>query len=64
MFDKEYEFFPQTWIMPRDWHYLRLDMAKDREKMYIVKPTDMSQGKGIYLTKFMNDICPGETIIQ
>eukprot|EP00826_Nyctotherus_ovalis_P001209 TRINITY_DN10164_c0_g2_i1.p1 TRINITY_DN10164_c0_g2~~TRINITY_DN10164_c0_g2_i1.p1 ORF type:complete len:459 (-),score=120.87 TRINITY_DN10164_c0_g2_i1:15-1391(-) len=54
MFGKEYEFFPQTWLLPGDWNWLRMDRGGDRT--YIVKPEGMSQGRGIYIAKEIEEI--------
>lgn len=54
MFGREYEFFPQTWLLPTDWNWLKMDKGGD--KTYIVKPEGMSQGKGIYMAKEIEEI--------
>lgn len=44
---KGFDFLPQTYVMPTDSTTLISDMYKHPDKWYIVKPTNMSQGKGI-----------------
>ena len=53
----DFGFFPKTWIIPQQLAKLRGDIAKekdaDRSPIMIVKPSEASQGKGIF---FINDI--------
>lgn len=42
--------------MPNDSTTLISDMYKNPDKWYIVKPTNMSQGKGIYITNKYTEI--------
>lgn len=50
-----YSFFPQTWMLPSEFHDLK-NFDKKGKHCYIVKPEMMSQGKGIYLTKNIESI--------
>jgi len=42
-----FDFIPQSYLLPNDSTQLSHDMNKDPNKYYIVKPTNKSQGKGI-----------------
>ena len=55
-FKKDYEFFPKTWVLPGDWNELEAEINKGQGNTYIVKPEGLSQGKGIFLTKDINEI--------
>ena len=48
----DYNFFPKTWILPKDMNKLRTYASQKGDKMplMIVKPDCMSQGKGIFMT--------------
>eukprot|EP00826_Nyctotherus_ovalis_P056672 TRINITY_DN769_c0_g4_i1.p1 TRINITY_DN769_c0_g4~~TRINITY_DN769_c0_g4_i1.p1 ORF type:complete len:532 (+),score=127.04 TRINITY_DN769_c0_g4_i1:369-1964(+) len=59
-FREEYEFFPQTWILPGDWNCMKADVEKGINDSFIVKPEGLSQGKGIFLTKGIDSINPNE----
>lgn len=54
---EDYDFFPTTYCLPREWKYFR-PAARDNDKTWIVKPQSGCQGKGIYLTKSISDIDP------
>jgi len=56
VFKKEYNFFPQTWILPGDWNELKAELAQGKNRTYIIKPESLSQGKGIFLTKSFDRI--------
>ena len=58
IYPQDFNFFPKSWNVPNQLTRLKSDMleadkkGKNRE-MYIVKPNDMAQGKGIFFaTKF------------
>lgn len=51
-----YSFFPQTWMLPSEMHDLKKFWKGNPKWTYIVKPEMMSQGKGIYLTKSIENI--------
>ena len=57
MFPVDFTFYPKTWCLPAQLSKLRKDMANEREEkgknsVYIVKPSDAAQGRGIF---FIND---------
>lgn len=49
LFPKEYNFYPQTWILPSDIADFKAQLSKRAKRTYIVKPDASAQGKGIYL---------------
>lgn len=54
LFPKEYDFFPNTYILPAEYDLL---MSQRKPKMfYIVKPESGSQGRGIYLTTTLKEV--------
>ena len=55
-FPEQFDFFPQTFLLPEDETILEQKMSKKDKKRYIVKPTDGSQGTGIYLCSTMKEI--------
>eukprot|EP00826_Nyctotherus_ovalis_P032525 TRINITY_DN2620_c0_g1_i1.p1 TRINITY_DN2620_c0_g1~~TRINITY_DN2620_c0_g1_i1.p1 ORF type:complete len:119 (-),score=22.75 TRINITY_DN2620_c0_g1_i1:22-378(-) len=46
---KDFAFFPQTWLLPYEWHEFRKEVKED--DVFIVKPEASCQGKGIFLIK-------------
>ena len=59
-FRNEYEFFPQTWVLPGDWNCMKADINKSQHNSFIIKPEGLSQGKGIYLTKGIDNLNPND----
>ncbi|CAD8154125.1 unnamed protein product [Paramecium pentaurelia] len=57
-FPYEYKFFPLTWLLPTDYGEFRNQFTKGKIKTFIVKPEASSQGRGIFLTRNINDIDP------
>ena len=51
-----YKFFPKTWMLPAEW----LDFGKqfNGKRTFILKPEASCQGRGIFLTKRVEDIKP------
>ncbi|CAL1542730.1 unnamed protein product [Lymnaea stagnalis] len=55
LFPDEYDFFPRTWFLPHQYHDFVSEVRSMNEKkpkhkpMFIVKPSEGSQGDGIYL---------------
>ena len=61
-FPDQYNFFPLTWMLPVEYHDLKNyfeSRQKGKARTFIVKPEAMSQGKGIFLTRKLEDIEPG-----
>jgi glutathione synthase/RimK-type ligase-like ATP-grasp enzyme len=51
-----YSFFPKTWIVPSELHELKKYAKENSKDTFIIKPEMMSQGKGIYLTKNVENL--------
>ncbi|XP_059160159.1 tubulin polyglutamylase TTLL11-like [Physella acuta] len=57
LFPDEYDFFPRTWFLPHQFNDFVSDVRAMNEKkpknkpMFIVKPSEGSQGDGIYLLR-------------
>jgi tubulin polyglutamylase TTLL6/13 len=47
----EFEFFPKSWILPSEWSDLNLNYKRNERTVFIVKPDQGCQGKGIFLAK-------------
>jgi tubulin polyglutamylase TTLL6/13 len=64
-FEKEYEFFPKTWILPQEQNDFKLQFTKKKAKTFIVKPAASCQGRGIFLTRDFEsiDMKSGETYV-
>lgn len=65
VFNKPYNFFPKTWMLPTDLSEFRnqfVQNAKEKKKMktFIVKPESGCQGRGIYLVRSLEEIPVGE----
>lgn len=48
LFPRNYDFHPQSWILPMQWNTWLEDNER-KPSIYIVKPDDGTQGSGIYL---------------
>jgi tubulin polyglutamylase TTLL6/13 len=65
LFPQEYNFFPTTFTLPADYSELRALLQEGKKRTYIVKPDASSQGRGIYLTRSLDEIDPmGKNIVQ
>lgn len=53
---KSFGFIPKTYILPGEISVLKDEMRKDKNQLWIMKPTGLSQGKGIFVTDDLNDI--------
>ncbi|KYN97543.1 tubulin--tyrosine ligase, putative [Plasmodium reichenowi] len=63
-FPQCYNFFPMTWILPNEVSdFKSYFKRKGSSKTYIVKLKNSCQGKGIYLTKSLDDINKYESCI-
>lgn len=58
----EFNFFPETWVLPQEYTSLKAHMTTNTN-YYICKPPNLSQGKGIFLTKWLSDI-PENCVVQ
>uniref|UniRef100_A0A7S3G977 Tubulin--tyrosine ligase-like protein 9 n=1 Tax=Palpitomonas bilix TaxID=652834 RepID=A0A7S3G977_9EUKA len=61
-FPQEYSFFPQTFLLPYEFNAFKLALqgegksAKRKARTYIIKPDAGCQGKGIYLTRSVEEV--------
>ena len=55
VFPKEFSFFPKTWLIPAEYSDLVLQFNSKKKKVFIVKPEASCQGRGIFLTKRVDD---------
>ena len=56
IYPKDYNFFPRTWLIPAEYSDLIMQSnGKKHKKVYIVKPEASCQGRGIFLTKKVDD---------
>ncbi|XP_071953341.1 tubulin polyglutamylase ttll6-like isoform X4 [Antedon mediterranea] len=60
LFPKEFAIFPRTWVLPADYGDFLAFCRTKKNKTYICKPESGCQGKGIFITKNIKDIKPGE----
>ena len=61
LFPDAFNFYPRTWLIPDDMRKLKADWKDNLDKelepiILIVKPQASCQGKGIYLTREIEDI--------
>ena len=63
MFPGHFNFFPQTWVLPRDFNDLKTQFNGKRSKTFICKPEASCQGRGIFLTRSLEDI-PEKCVVQ
>ncbi|KAH0626768.1 hypothetical protein JD844_001954 [Phrynosoma platyrhinos] len=63
LFPKEFNFFPRTWCLPADYGELQAFGRLKKHKTYICKPDSGCQGRGIFITRTVKDIKPGEDMI-
>eukprot|EP00347_Sterkiella_histriomuscorum_P018900 403343740 len=66
-FPADYKFFPKTWLLPYELMELKnvsQNYSKKNVKVnFIVKPECMSQGKGIFITRKVEQINPDEHLV-
>jgi tubulin polyglutamylase TTLL6/13 len=68
VFPKDFDFAPRTWTLPDDWADFQAQFSAPVSIMsggpriskttFIVKPAASSQGRGIYLTRRLEDVDP------
>ena len=61
-FGTEFDFFPATYMFPKDKQRLETEMTP--HTVLIVKPENQSQGKGIYLTRDVSEIVEENCVVQ
>ena len=52
----KFDFLPESYILPNEITFLKDKMDKSPNQFWIVKPVASSQGRGIFLTKNINEI--------
>jgi tubulin polyglutamylase TTLL6/13 len=60
-FPEEFNFTPSTWILPSEFSDLRKqfeNLSKNKKRTFIVKPAASCQGRGIFLTRNIEDLTP------
>ncbi|NXN90923.1 TTL13 polyglutamylase, partial [Rhinopomastus cyanomelas] len=63
LFPEDYNIFPRTWCLPADYGDLQAYSHARRKKLFICKPGNGSQGRGIFLTHSAEEIERGEHMI-
>lgn len=65
IFPDAYRFFPKSFIWPAERSLLTKEMEEGKKKnvTYIVKPEALSMGRGIFLTKRLEDIPPNDHFV-
>lgn len=65
MYPEEYSFYPKTLQLPSDYSELSnlVKTAGKDEKVFIAKPCDQCQGKGIFLITNQSDIPLKEKLV-
>ena len=56
LFPELYNFAPDTYIMPNDAEKFEKIYKKNKNILWIVKPVNMSRGRGVHLLKDMNEL--------
>ena len=56
-----FDFVPDTYILPNEFsdfhaHFTKLQQLEPKRNVWIVKPANSSQGKGIHIIDDINDI--------
>lgn len=62
-FPDDYEFYPKTWILPRDFQDFKSQFNSKRAKTFIIKPEASCQGRGIFLTRNLEGV-PEKCVVQ
>lgn len=63
-FNLDFRFFPKTWVAPIDTFDLKLFLSTSPNAYLIVKPEALSQGRGIFITRKVDDIDPNRHVVQ
>jgi len=53
---KDFNFLPESYILPNEHKFLQESMEKDPNCIWIIKPVASSQGKGIFVTNKIIDV--------
>lgn len=62
---EDYKYFPQSWLLPAEFGDFRKQFkenthGKPGRKTFICKPEASCQGKGVFLTRSLEDFVPYE----
>ena len=63
VYSDDYDFFPQTWLIPTELFDFKAHCATNKGRCYIAKPESSSQGKGIYLVRRPEDLVKGDRCV-
>ena len=63
LFPDHYSFFPRTWMFPSDTGELKSQMQSTKNLYFIVKPEASCQGRGIFLTRNIDEVNPNERYV-
>lgn len=64
VFKEEYDFFPTSYCLPHDYKtFIEDNRGHQGQIVYISKPTDQAQGRGIFLTRKEEDIKPTDNVV-
>ncbi|XP_076339508.1 tubulin polyglutamylase TTLL6-like [Tachypleus tridentatus] len=55
-FPKDYKFFSRTWLLPSELLQLYVYLNTHRNSVFIIKPENNCQGRGIYLVKDVSEL--------
>ncbi|XP_076339568.1 tubulin polyglutamylase TTLL6-like [Tachypleus tridentatus] len=55
-FPKDYKFFSRTWLLPSELLQLYVYLNTHRNSIFIIKPENNCQGRGIYLVKDVSEL--------
>ncbi len=53
---KQFNFIPESYILPNEHQFLQESMEKEPNYIWIIKPVASSQGKGIFVTNRIIDV--------
>lgn len=67
LFPREYSFYPRTWVLPSELNDFRSQFDSNgnalNNRIYIVKPDTGCQGRGIFLTKNLDNVPMNENVV-
>lgn len=63
MYPVDYKITPRTWLLPYEYNDLKAFVNMKRVVSMIVKPEAAAQGRGIFITRKLEDINPAEHLV-